>query len=132
MNLDEFKKIFWYEWVHRMWGRVIGLAFIIPGMYFASKGYMTKSIRNRSLFIGTLIGLQVCCKISIQYNIDINMYIYYIFFLKKPKFRVIIMILKVFSHLSFSLFFSFLTKSNQNEFLTKGCVGMVYGKIWFG
>lgn len=46
------------EWAHRMWGRAIGLAFIVPGLYFASRGYMTKAIRNRSFLVACLIGTQ--------------------------------------------------------------------------
>ncbi|KAJ3281315.1 Cytochrome c oxidase assembly protein cox15 [Borealophlyctis nickersoniae] len=59
MTLSEFKSIFYMEWGHRMWGRFIGLAFIIPGAYFAYRGYMSKAIRNRSLLVGSLIGGQV-------------------------------------------------------------------------
>ncbi|KAJ1552318.1 Cytochrome c oxidase assembly protein cox15, partial [Cladochytrium tenue] len=34
MTLPEFKNIFYYEWAHRMLGRLIGLAVIVPGAYF--------------------------------------------------------------------------------------------------
>ena len=34
MSLNEFKIIFWWEWIHRFLGRLIGLAFIIPLIYF--------------------------------------------------------------------------------------------------
>ena len=30
MSLDEFKGIFWWEYFHRLLGRVIGLAFFVP------------------------------------------------------------------------------------------------------
>ncbi len=30
MSLDAFKSIFWLEYVHRLWGRLIGLAFLVP------------------------------------------------------------------------------------------------------
>ncbi|KAJ3070238.1 Cytochrome c oxidase assembly protein cox15 [Podochytrium sp. JEL0797] len=58
ITLSEFKFIFWFEWGHRMLGRFIGLSFILPGIYFASKGYMTRAMQIRSLVIGTLIGGQ--------------------------------------------------------------------------
>ncbi|KAI9094111.1 cytochrome oxidase assembly protein-domain-containing protein [Phlyctochytrium arcticum] len=58
MTLSEFKSIFYMEWAHRMFGRLIGLAFIIPGAYFAYKGQMSKVIQRRSLVVGALIGLQ--------------------------------------------------------------------------
>lgn len=34
MTLDEFKIIFWWEWAHRFLGRIIGLFFLIPLIYF--------------------------------------------------------------------------------------------------
>ena len=36
MTLSEFKVIFWWEWAHRFFGRVIGLAFLIPLIFFLS------------------------------------------------------------------------------------------------
>ncbi|KAJ3060696.1 Cytochrome c oxidase assembly protein cox15, partial [Rhizoclosmatium hyalinum] len=58
ITLNEFKFIFYMEWGHRMLGRFIGLSFILPGIYFASRGMMSPSIRNRSLFVAVLIGCQ--------------------------------------------------------------------------
>ena len=56
MSLSEFKIIFWWEWFHRFLGRVIGLGFLIPLIYFSFK------IRFRRLlnlyFIFFLICLQ--------------------------------------------------------------------------
>ncbi len=37
MTLSEFKIIFWWEWVHRFLGRIIGLAFLIPLIFFTIK-----------------------------------------------------------------------------------------------
>ena len=37
MTLQEFKVIFWWEWVHRFLGRLIGLFFLIPLIYFSFK-----------------------------------------------------------------------------------------------
>jgi len=34
MSLEEFKEIYWWEWGHRFLGRLIGLAFLIPLLYF--------------------------------------------------------------------------------------------------
>ncbi|KAH6597315.1 hypothetical protein BASA61_003188 [Batrachochytrium salamandrivorans] len=58
MTLAEFKFIFFMEWSHRMLGRFIGLSFVVPGVYFAYKGYMTRSIKYRSFFVATMIGFQ--------------------------------------------------------------------------
>lgn len=60
MVLSDFKKIFYMEWAHRIGGRFVGLAFILPGLYFAKKGYFhTKNMKLRVLGIGSLIGFQV-------------------------------------------------------------------------
>ncbi len=37
MDLAQFKKIFWLEYVHRLWGRLIGVAFIVPFVYFLAR-----------------------------------------------------------------------------------------------
>src|SRR5690606_6322555 len=34
MTLEEFRAIFWWEWIHRLWGRLIGLAFLLPFLWF--------------------------------------------------------------------------------------------------
>jgi cytochrome c oxidase assembly protein subunit 15 len=34
MSLDDFKKIFFWEWLHRQWGRLIGLVFAVPLLVF--------------------------------------------------------------------------------------------------
>ncbi|XP_053189325.1 cytochrome c oxidase assembly protein COX15 homolog [Scomber japonicus] len=49
MTLPEFKFIFYMEWGHRMWGRLVGLAYILPTMYFWKKGYFNRSMKGRVL-----------------------------------------------------------------------------------
>jgi cytochrome c oxidase assembly protein subunit 15 len=34
MSLDEFRSIFWLEYVHRLWGRLIGVVFLVPLVWF--------------------------------------------------------------------------------------------------
>ncbi len=34
MSLDEFKTIYWWEWSHRLLGRLIGVAFLVPFLWF--------------------------------------------------------------------------------------------------
>ena len=43
MNLTEFKIIFWWEWIHRFLGRLIGLCFLIPLIYFVFKNGIKKT-----------------------------------------------------------------------------------------
>ena len=42
MTLDEFKIIFWWEWAHRFLGRLIGIGFLIPLIYFSFKVSISK------------------------------------------------------------------------------------------
>ena len=42
MTLQEFKVIFWWEWAHRFLGRIIGLCFLIPLVYFSFKIKISK------------------------------------------------------------------------------------------
>ena len=44
MNLKEFKVIFWWEWAHRFLGRIIGIFFLIPLIYFSFKVKIRKII----------------------------------------------------------------------------------------
>ncbi|MBT8068367.1 MAG: COX15/CtaA family protein [Gammaproteobacteria bacterium] len=44
-DLGDFKGIFWLEYLHRLLGRLIGLVFVLPMLYFAATGY----IRMRDL-----------------------------------------------------------------------------------
>ena len=37
MSLQEFKVIFWWEWAHRFLGRLIGISFLLPLLYFTFK-----------------------------------------------------------------------------------------------
>jgi len=42
MTLDGFKTIFFWEWLHRLWGRLIGLAFALPLVWF----WLTGTVRD--------------------------------------------------------------------------------------
>ena len=43
MTLANFQNIFWWEYVHRLWGRLIGFAFLIPFIFFLFKKRFDKS-----------------------------------------------------------------------------------------
>lgn len=45
-TLDDFKSIFWWEFIHRFIGRIIGLIFIFPFLWF----YFTKKLQDKILF----------------------------------------------------------------------------------
>ena len=50
MTLDEFKFIFWWEWAHRFLGRLIGIAFLIPLIYFTLKLSLKKLLNFYVIF----------------------------------------------------------------------------------
>jgi cytochrome c oxidase assembly protein subunit 15 len=55
MSLNEFKTIFFWEYLHRLIGRVIGIVFILPFIFFWVKGYFEKRLLKR-LFILLFLG----------------------------------------------------------------------------
>ncbi len=57
-GLDGFKHIFWLEWTHRLWGRLIGLAFLGPLVWFALRGAIDRRLAWRLGVLFLLGGLQ--------------------------------------------------------------------------
>ena len=58
MSVDDFKRIFFMEWLHRLWGRVIGVAFFFPFVYFAGKGWIRGKLMAQCLGLFALGGGQ--------------------------------------------------------------------------
>ncbi len=58
MTLTEFKGIYFWEWVHRLWGRIIGLVFLLPLIVFAAQNRIGRPLALRLLGIFALGGLQ--------------------------------------------------------------------------
>jgi cytochrome c oxidase assembly protein subunit 15 len=58
MTLGEFKTIFWWEWTHRLLGRVIGIAFLVPFLWFLWRGALSAELRFRLWLIFGLGALQ--------------------------------------------------------------------------
>ena len=54
MSLDEFKAIFWWEWGHRLLGRLIGLVFAVPLVWFWWRGAIGPELRGK---LGGLLAL---------------------------------------------------------------------------
>ena len=50
MTLQEFKVIFWWEWAHRFLGRLIGLCYLIPLIYFSFKLKLSKILNLYFIF----------------------------------------------------------------------------------
>lgn len=57
-GLEGFKRIFWLEWVHRLWGRLIGLAYALPLLWFWARGRIPAGLKRRLLLLLALGGMQ--------------------------------------------------------------------------
>ena len=58
MDLDGFKRIFWWEYVHRLLGRLIGVVFLAPLLWFAARGRIPRALSWKLAGIFALGGLQ--------------------------------------------------------------------------
>jgi heme a synthase len=58
MTLEEFKQTYYMEWGHRLWGRVVGLSFVLPALYFVARRKVSANMSVRLLGISGLIGFQ--------------------------------------------------------------------------
>ncbi len=58
MSIDEFKSIFWWEYFHRLLGRLIGLVFFVPFVYFLIRKQIDRSLGIKLTGIFILGGLQ--------------------------------------------------------------------------
>jgi cytochrome c oxidase assembly protein subunit 15 len=57
-SVDEFKQIFWLEYLHRLWGRLIGVVFALPLAWFWLRGRLAPELKPRLLALLALGGLQ--------------------------------------------------------------------------
>ncbi|MGX7743681.1 COX15/CtaA family protein [Rhodopseudomonas parapalustris] len=58
MTLDQFKTIFWWEWSHRLLGRVIGVAYLLPFLWFLWRGAIGAEWKRALWIIFALGALQ--------------------------------------------------------------------------
>ncbi len=57
-GIEGFKQIFWLEWAHRLWGRLIGLAYALPLLWFWVRGRIPAGYKLPLLGLLLLGGLQ--------------------------------------------------------------------------
>jgi cytochrome c oxidase assembly protein subunit 15 len=57
-GLDGFKRIFWLEWTHRLWGRLIGVVFLLPLVALAATRRIERRLLPRLVLVFALGGLQ--------------------------------------------------------------------------
>ena len=58
MTLAGFKTIFWWEWSHRLLARIVGAAFILPGLYFWMRGRLKGALGREVLVATGLLALE--------------------------------------------------------------------------
>ena len=58
MSLDEFKTIYWWEWSHRLLGRLVGVAFLVPFLIFLVRRQIPRRLVWRCVALFALGGLQ--------------------------------------------------------------------------
>ncbi len=58
MSLDAFKRIFWWEWTHRFLARFVGVAFLLPFLYFLATGRIARVLAPKLAALFALGGLQ--------------------------------------------------------------------------
>ncbi len=57
-SLEEFKSIFWWEYIHRIMGRLIGLVFFLPFMFFVIKKWLAPPLVKKLIIMFLLGGFQ--------------------------------------------------------------------------
>ncbi len=57
-DLEDFKSIFWWEYIHRLIGRLIGIIFIVPFIFFIIKGHIRGNLLTKCFIILFLGGFQ--------------------------------------------------------------------------
>jgi cytochrome c oxidase assembly protein subunit 15 len=57
MSMGDFKFIFFWEYIHRLWARVMGFVFLIPFVWFLFRGSLSKQLIRRLLVVVALAGL---------------------------------------------------------------------------
>lgn len=58
MSLEQFKEIYWLEYLHRLWGRLIGVAFALPFAVFLVRRWIDRRLGLRLAGLLVLGGLQ--------------------------------------------------------------------------
>jgi heme a synthase len=57
-SLEDYKNIFWWEYIHRLLGRVIGIVFLVPFVYFWARKKFSPPLLKKVLILFVLGGFQ--------------------------------------------------------------------------
>ena len=58
MDLAGFKRIYWFEYSHRVLGRTIGMVFLLPFLFFLARGWIQRPLIPKLVAMFVLGGLQ--------------------------------------------------------------------------
>lgn len=58
MTLSEFKFIYFWEYFHRLWARLMGLVFVFPFLWFLWRGMLSKQLTTNLLVVVAMAGLE--------------------------------------------------------------------------
>ncbi len=64
MTLDQFKRIYYMEHYHRVYGRLLGLGIILPSIGFSALGFVSPRTRKFLIASSSLVVFQVSHTIS--------------------------------------------------------------------
>jgi heme a synthase len=79
MTLGAFKFIFFWEYLHRLWGRLIGVVFAVPFLYFLLRGRISRRLAPQLLGLFVLGGLQgalgwYMVESGLEHRIEVSQY----------------------------------------------------------
>ena len=79
MSLADFKAIYFWEYLHRLWGRLIGIVFALPFLYFLIRGRISWALAPKLTLIFVLGGLQgalgwYMVESGLEHRIEVSQY----------------------------------------------------------
>lgn len=79
MTLEQFKGIYFWEYLHRLWGRLIGIVFFLPFLWFLCRGRIGRALWPKLALIFVLGALQgllgwYMVKSGLEHRIEVSQY----------------------------------------------------------